>query len=75
MAQCILEELFESRVMYSLKDSRPLGRAVLGCRRVSDTGPNQLIRLRAAPFNIIIIQVYAPLSGHDEDEADRFYTE
>ena len=37
--------------------------AVLGCQPVS----SRLIsnRLRAAPFNITIIQVYAPTSGHD----------
>ena len=45
--------------------------AVLGCQPVS----NRLIsiRLRAAPFNITIIQVYAPTSGHDDSEVDHFY--
>ena len=43
--------------------------AVLGCRPVS----NRLIsiRLRAAPFNITIIQVYAPASG--PDDVDHIY--
>ena len=31
------------------------------------------IRLGAAPFNITIIQVYAPTSGHDDSEVDHFY--
>ena len=31
------------------------------------------ICLRAAPFNITIIQVYAPNSGHDDSEVDHFY--
>ena len=31
------------------------------------------IRLRAAPFNITIIQVYAPTSGHDDSKVDHFY--
>ena len=31
------------------------------------------IRLRAAPFNITSIQVYASTSGHDDSEVDHFY--
>ena len=31
------------------------------------------IRLRAAPFNITIIQVYAPTFGHDDSKVDHFY--
>ena len=46
-------------------------KAVLGCRPVSSR--LILIRLRAAPFNITIIQVYAPTSGHDDSEVDYFY--
>ena len=45
--------------------------AVLGCRPVSSRLIS--IRLRAAPFNITIIQVYASTSGHDDSEADQFY--
>ena len=45
--------------------------AVFGCRPVC----SRLIsfRLKAAPFNITIIQVYAPTSGHDDSEVDHFY--
>ena len=45
--------------------------AVLGCRPVSSRLIS--IRLRAAPFNITIIQVYAPTSGHDYSEVNHFY--
>ena len=45
--------------------------AVLGCRPVSSR--LILMRLRAAPFNITITQVYAPTSGHDDSEVDHFY--
>ena len=45
--------------------------AVLGCQPASSRLIS--IRLRAAPFNITIIQVYAPTSGHDESEVDHFY--
>ena len=45
--------------------------AVLGCQPVSSRLIS--IRLRAAPFNITIIQVYAPTSGHDDSEFDHFY--
>ena len=44
---------------------------VLGCRPVS----SRLISicLRAAHFNVTIIQAYAPTSGHDDNETDNFY--
>ena len=45
--------------------------AVLGCQPVSSRLIS--IRLRAAPFNITIIHVYAPTSGHDDSEVDHFY--
>ena len=45
--------------------------AVLGCRPVASRLIS--IRLRTAPFNVTIIQVYAPTSGHDDNEVDNFY--
>ena len=45
--------------------------AVLGFRPVSSRLIS--IRLRAAPFNITVIRVYAPTCGHDDSEVDHFY--
>ena len=45
--------------------------AVLGFRPVSSRLIS--IPLRAALFNITIIQVYAPTSGHDDSEVEYFY--
>ena len=54
--------------MYVYKD---VVDAVLGCRPVSSRLIS--VRLRVAPFNITIIQVYAPISGHDGSAVDHFY--
>ena len=45
--------------------------AVLGCRPVFSR--LILIRLRAAPFNNTIVQVYAPISGYGDNVVDNFY--
>ena len=45
--------------------------AVLVCRPVSSRSIS--IRLRAAPFNITMIQVYPPTSGRNDNEVDHFY--
>ena len=50
---------------------KDMGSAVLGCRPVSSRLIS--IRLRTAPFNVTIIQVYAPTPGHDDNEVDNFY--
>ena len=50
---------------------KDMGSAVLGCRPVSSRLVS--IRLRTAPFNVTIIQVYAPTSGHDDNEVHNFY--
>ena len=44
---------------------------VMGCRPVSSRLIS--IRLRANPFNITIIQAYAPTSSHDDAEVEEFY--
>ena len=50
---------------------KDMGSAVLGCRPVSSRLIS--IRLTTAPFTVTIIQVYAPTSGHDDNEVDNFY--
>ena len=44
---------------------------VIGCHPVS----SRLITicLRAVPFNITIVQVYAPMSDYDDNEIEEFY--
>ena len=45
--------------------------AVLGCNLKN----NRMIsvRLQGKPFNITVIQLYAPTSNAEETEAERFY--
>ena len=45
--------------------------AIMGCRLVSSWLIN--IRLKASPFNITIIQAYAPKTDYDEDDIEDFY--
>ena len=44
---------------------------VMGCRPVFSRLIT--IRLRAAPFNITIVQVYAPMSDYEDNEMEEFY--
>ena len=43
----------------------------MGCRPVSSRLIT--IRLRAVPFNITIVQAYAPTSDYDDNETEGFY--
>ena len=45
--------------------------AVLGCSLKNDRMIS--VRLRGKPFNITVIQVYAPSSNAEEAEVERFY--
>lgn len=45
--------------------------AVMGCRPVSSRLIT--IRLKASPFNITIIQAYAPTSDYEDEEVEDFY--
>ena len=44
---------------------------VIGCRPILSR--LMTVRLRASPFNITIIQVYAPTSSYDDSEVDAVY--
>ena len=39
------------------------------------TTNDMTVRLRASPFNITIIQVYASTSSYDDSDVDEFYRE
>ena len=45
--------------------------AVLGCNLKNDRMIS--VRLQGKPFNITVIQVYAPTSNSEETEVERFY--
>ena len=45
--------------------------AVLGCTLKNDRMIS--VRLQGKPFNITVIQVYAPTSNDEEAEVERFY--
>ena len=44
---------------------------VMGCRPVSSRLTT--ILLRAVPFNITVVQAYAPTSDYDDNEIEEFY--
>ena len=44
---------------------------VMGCRPISSRLIT--IRLKATPFNMTVIQVYAPTSDYDDSEVEDFY--
>ena len=47
--------------------------AVLGCNLKNDRMISD--RFQGKPFNITVIQIYAPTSNVEEDEVERFYEE
>ena len=59
----------QQRNLHSGKISVPC--TVMGCRPVSSKLIT--IRIRASPFNIKIIQAYAPSSDYNDDAGEEFY--
>ena len=51
--------------------SKRVRNAVLGCNLKNDRMIS--VRLQGKPFNITVIQVYAPNSNAEETEVERFY--
>ena len=50
-----------------------INNCVLGCHSVSSRFIS--IYLRAAPFNITIVQAFAPVTNRGDDQADGFYNQ
>ena len=50
---------------------KDIANTVMGCRRVFSMLIT--IRLRAAPFNITIVQAYIPTSDYDDNKKEEFY--
>ena len=46
-------------------------KCVMGCHPISSRIIT--IRIKASPFNITIIQAYAPTTDHDDEEVEDFY--
>ena len=63
------ESLGRNRV--ALLVNKRVRNAVLGCNLKKDRMIS--IHLQGKPFNIIVIQVYAPTSNAEEAEVERFY--
>ena len=48
-------------------------KGIIGCRPISSR--LMTVRMRASPFNITIIQVYAQTSSYDDSDVGEFYRE
>ena len=67
----LLWERGKTRALSWISCSQGHRGAVMGCRPVSRRFIT--IRLRAAPFNITIVQVYTSTSDYDDNEIEEFY--
>ena len=55
----------------AITDNKRIQNAVLGCKLKKDRMIS--VRFQGKPFNITVIQVYAPTSNAEEAEVERFY--
>ncbi|XP_060125802.1 uncharacterized protein LOC132591374 [Zootoca vivipara] len=60
-----------SRNGVALIVNKRVAKAVMGCNLKNDRMIS--IRIQGRPFNITVIQVYAPTTGAEESEIDQFY--
>ena len=60
-----------SEEMVAIMVNKRVRNAVLGCNLKNDRMIS--IHFQVKPFNITVIQVYAPTSNAEEAEAERFY--
>ena len=66
---CGQESLRRNRV--AIMVNKRIRNAVLGCNLKNDRMIS--VHFQGKPFNITVIQVYAPTSNAEEAEAERFY--
>ena len=66
---CGHESLRRNRVAISV--NKRVQNAVLGCNLKNDRLIS--VRFQGKPFNITVIQAYAPTSNAEEPEVERFY--
>ena len=59
------------RIGVAIMVNKRVQNAVLGCNLKKDRMIS--VRLQGKPFNITVIQVYAPTSNAEEAEVERFY--
>ena len=55
----------------AIKVNKRVWNAVLGCNLKNERMIS--VHLQGKPFNITVIQVYAPTSNTEEDEVEQFY--
>ena len=66
---CGQESLRRNRVAIIV--NKRVRNAVLGCNLINDRMIS--VRFQGKPFNVTVIQVYAPTHNAEEDEVERFY--
>ena len=66
-----VEKRINTSIALDFLFTRTIMNTVMGCRPVSSTLIT--IRLRAVPFNIAVVQAYAPTLDYDDNKTEEFY--